>query len=488
MLDPANLTGDSPQSPPALPLPPVASSSTVALNADQANNDSESRALAMAAVVDLMSTLDFANSLEEAADQVGRTLATHLSAHRVFVLSRKDNQKPLTVIADTASDDGETNNPLIDRLATAAGEEIAVRNRLTSWPTEIAGQRHALMAVAQLARGLGDASIEAISLAGAADTSGGVLIVVGSTDPTTANFLRMIAEPLSSRLGAVERLAPTKVESALRNIVSLTRSERRKVGLAAVIAIAILMAVPLRYTVRADLQLQPVEHRFIAVPFDGPLQAAHVRPGDTVRQGDLLASINPREIEYELSGIRAELNRAVQEKKGMMAEHDSAGSKSAALESERLRLKSELLQYQRGNLEIRSPIDGVVVSGDLKQSEGMPLDRGDTLFEIAPLGQMVVELAIAEDDFSHVRPGMRAEFYVHALPGRRMSGTLDRIHPRAELRDHENVFIAEIRIDDPDNVLRPGMNGRAKIVSDRHPLAWNLFHKSYYALRRAVGR
>ena len=77
-------------------------------------------------------------------------------------------------------------------------------------------------------------------------------------------------------------------------------------------------------------------------------------------------------------GIRAELNQAMQIRKGKMAELYSAGSKIAALESDRLRLKSDLLKYRRRNLEIRTPIDGVVVTGDLTQSEGMPLNRGDT--------------------------------------------------------------------------------------------------------------
>jgi multidrug efflux pump subunit AcrA (membrane-fusion protein) len=129
----------------------------------------------------------------------------------------------------------------------------------------------------------------------------------------------------------------------------------------------------------------------------------------------------------------------------------------------------------------------VVVSGDLKESEGMPMSRGETLFEIAPLGQMVVEIAVPEDDVTHVREGMRVNFYVHALPNRVMNGNITRLHPRAELRNHDNAFIAEVHVRDPEILLRPGMRGRAKILSDRHPLGWNLFHKAYYAMRHSLG-
>ena len=104
------------------------------------------------------------------------------------------------------------------------------------------------------------------------------------------------------------------------------------------------------------------------------------------------------------------------------------------------------------------------------------------MFEIAPLHSMVVEIAIEESDFTHVRDGMPVYFYVDSLAGQRFNGALERIHPRAELRDHDNVFIAEVQIQDHDGVLRPGMQGRATVVGDRHPLGWNLFHKAYYSL------
>ena len=46
------------------------------------------------------------------------------------------------------------------------------------------------------------------------------------------------------------------------------------------------MLYPARYKISAELELQPVQHRFVAVPFDGPLQQSYVRPGDLVSKGD----------------------------------------------------------------------------------------------------------------------------------------------------------------------------------------------------------
>jgi multidrug efflux pump subunit AcrA (membrane-fusion protein) len=454
--------------------------------ASDAANEAESRIQTIAAVMELLSALDSAENLDQASSQAARMLCELLSAQRVLILWRRRSGSQLSVMSDSDEESG-ADAAGQHRIAIAAGEEIAARDSVAQWPPADAGDRAALMAVAQMARHL---SAESLTGACLSDTSGhnrGVMLVVEPANASSTNLLHAIEMPLASKLIGIARLQPTPLEGVIRGLVESVRRSRRELLLPAAVALGLVMVLPSRYRIGAVVELQPVRQRFIAVPIEGALQSAHVRPGDIVEEGDLLARINPRELEFELASVRAELNRAMQEKKGLMAQHDVAGSKIAGLETDRLRIRSDLLQYQRDNLEIRSPIDGMVVSGDLKQSEGMPMSRGEMLFEIAPLGQMVVEIAVPESDIAHVRQGLHVDFFVHALPNRGMSGTISRVHPRSELRDNDNVYIAEVRILDPENVLRPGMRGRAKISSDRHPLAWNLFHKSYFALRLALG-
>ena len=62
----------------------------------------------------------------------------------------------------------------------------------------------------------------------------------------------------------------------------------------------------------------------------------------------------------------------------------------------------------------------------------------------------------------------------------------ERIHPRSEVVDDESVFIAELKLDNPDGSLRPGMNGQARVESERRSLGWVLFHKPWMSCRRAV--
>ena len=223
--------------------------------------------------------------------------------------------------------------------------------------------------------------------------------------------------------------------------------------------------------------MEPVTRRYVAAPFAGPLEKSLVDTGDIVEEGQLLARMDGRELRMELSSTRADLHRAAKERAGHLAMLSSGRAEIARFEVDRLQARHELLEHRERNVEIRSPIAGVVVSGDHEDAEGIMLDIGQTLFEIAPLDRMVVEVGIAEDDFAYVRPGMPVTIRLDAFPLRRFNATLESIHPRAELRDNQHVFVGEVRLDSSEIAFRPGMQGTARIKAGRFPLGWNLFRR-----------
>jgi hypothetical protein len=146
-----------------------------------------------------------------------------------------------------------------------------------------------------------------------------------------------------------------------------------------------------------------------------------------------------------------------------------------------------MLKSRIEHLEMRSPIGGLVVSGDLKRSEGMPMATGQVLFEIAPIDEMRIEVAIPEEDVRLARPGMPVRIWLDAFPSKYWDARLETIHPRAELKEHQNVFVAELTLPNYGGKMRPGMRGSARVESDRHMLGWNLFHKAFAAATRWLG-
>jgi multidrug resistance efflux pump len=138
-----------------------------------------------------------------------------------------------------------------------------------------------------------------------------------------------------------------------------------------------------------------------------------------------------------------------------------------------------MLKHRAENLDIRCPIAGVVVRGDARRRENARLSMGDTLFEIAPLEKMVVDVFVQDEDVSYVRPGQEVKIRLDAFPSKPRLGTLERLNPQAEFRGQQNVFVAKVALDNADGALRPGMAASCQVATARRPLGWNLFHRAW---------
>ncbi len=223
--------------------------------------------------------------------------------------------------------------------------------------------------------------------------------------------------------------------------------------------------------------------RFVAAPYDGILKQTLVQYGDVVAKDQVLAVMDGRQLRIRLSGLRAEHNGARKKRDSSLAKTDYAEAQIALSEMNRLEAEIQLLEQQVVNLEICSPIDGIIVSGDLEKVEGAPLEMGQTLFEVGPLNEMLAEVAIPEPEIQYVKAGMPVILKLDSFPFQTWSGEIEKIHPRAELVDNESVFVAHVKINNDDLELRPGLKGTAKIRADSYPLGWNLFHRAWESVR-----
>ena len=277
-----------------------------------------------------------------------------------------------------------------------------------------------------------------------------------------------------------DRARGGRLSNAYRRCRDNLRTKRGLVAFCGLIVLTMLIPVP--YTVRCDSEIQPVTRRFVPVPYDGVLKEVLAEPGDEVQTGQVLAKMDRREIELELATLDAEYVQASKQHDSDLASQDTAASQVARLEMQSLRAKMELLKGRLDRLDIKSPIDGVVIGGDPQKKVGARLARGDSLFETGPLSRMVVEVYVPDDEIRRIHVGQSVRLKLDAYPNRTWPGTLQRVRPSAEIRDQENVFVAEFEVENPDHILRPGMHGRARVRTRIHPLGWNLFHKAWEQL------
>lgn len=243
------------------------------------------------------------------------------------------------------------------------------------------------------------------------------------------------------------------------------------------------LCLPMPYRVWCDCNVQPVEQRFVAAPYDGVLAQSLVRGGDQVSAEQVVAKLDGRALRGELAGVQAEFAVAKKQRDLALATGDVAQSQISKSEMQRHLAKITILNQRLENLDVRSPINGVVVTGDLENAVGIPLELGQTLFEIAPLDTMVAEVGVPESEARYVQAGMKVQLKFDSFPFKTFAAEIQRIHPRAEATDNDSVFVAEVVLENSSGQLRPGMNGTAKISTGWSPVAWNLFHRPWESIR-----
>lgn len=270
-----------------------------------------------------------------------------------------------------------------------------------------------------------------------------------------------------------------------RSLANRRARVKTYVGTAA--AAVLIGAIPWPHQISCEVVCEPAIRRFVTAPFDARLLKAHAKAGQQVRAGQLLASLDGSELRSELATKRAKFAQAKQRQLGALATSDHSKAENERLEVEYLEQEIKLLERRQQQLEVRSPIDGVVITGDLERIAGAPLSVGDSLFEIASLDRLIAEVAVPEQEVSFVDSAMTVKVALDAAPGWSQESTIEHVHLRSELRNQDSVFIAEAELENHDELLRPGMNGSACIHAGHAPLGWVLLHRPYEAARQWIG-
>lgn len=301
-----------------------------------------------------------------------------------------------------------------------------------------------------------------------------------------------LCEDIASFAGPVlqlQRAAETpwhaRVRDRLRERLAGSR-ERRLAWAAGLLAVVVLLAMPLPWRVSAPARLEGSVQRAVVAATDGFLQQANVRPGDRVKEGQVLAQLSSQDLELERKRRESEMRQHENALRAAEARNDRTQmviSQSRAAEAQ------ALLTLAEGQLErsqLTAPFDGVVIRGDLAQNLGAPVQKGEVLLVLAPSDSFRLIVEVDESDIAAVRPGQHGHIALAARPEQPLRFTTRRIVPVATTADGRNYFEVEASPDQAQANLRPGLSGVAKIEVGEKPLAWLLLHRFATWLRLAV--
>lgn len=257
-----------------------------------------------------------------------------------------------------------------------------------------------------------------------------------------------------------------------------------KAGLgAAVLGLAALAFIPVDYRVGAPARVEGAIQRAMVAPADGFLRQLHVRPGDHVKAEQLLAELAEDDLRLDQRKWESELAQHENAASAALARSDRAQFVVAQSRADEARAQLDLTSGQLARTRIVAPFDGVVIAGDLTQSLGAPVQRGQTLLMVAPDQQFRLLVEVDERDIDAIEAGKDGSLVLGALIGRSLPFKVARITPMATSRDGRNFFEVEGRFEGVPSDLRPGLQGVAKIEAGRHTTAWIWTHRFFEWLR-----
>lgn len=287
--------------------------------------------------------------------------------------------------------------------------------------------------------------------------------------------LRLVCELCTERLRLkreADEWIGAQVARRARRVLGVVLGPRHTLAKAAAVA-ALAGAVAVTTLTGPDrvaggFVVRAVGRHSVPSPFDGYLKSVKVHPGDRVVAGQtVLATLDTTDVRLDLAAAEAEKASKLKEADASRSAGKIAEAQIAEAAAEGIDARMDLLKHQLERAEVRAPIDGVVLAGDIEKLVGAPLRTGDLLFEIAPADSFGARIAVPEDRIIDVAPGQTGMLAAAAYPGEKLRFVIERVEKVAQVVENKNVFQVDARIEEVPAWLRAGMEGEARITVGR---------------------
>jgi hypothetical protein len=350
------------------------------------------------------------------------------------------------------------------------------------------GSEQGLITAAHRELAAGQAACSVI-LAGGDGLGYGVLYLERATDhpfqveevASLTDIAQMLGPVLETK-DRVDRWIGGRMRHSFASFAARLRDPRRpalRAGMAAgAIALASLTALDVTWTISADAVIEGEKQLVIAAPFEGFVATALVKAGQAVRKGQLLAELDTRQLRLDLQRWSAEEAQFDSRYRDALFRHDRPAGAMAMAQMQQAQAQRALAEDKLSKAAMKAPFDAFVVSGDLSQQVGSPVEQGKVLFGLAPLDAYRIILKVDERDIRAVRVGQRGRLMLSGLTQERFGLEVTNISI-PEVNDGRNVFRVEARLERATSALRPGMQGVAQIQAGEKSLFWIWTHSAW---------
>src|SRR5215831_7203988 len=436
-----------------------------------------------ASALDFLAAIGEQPRLQGMAIAVANDLAARLRCERVSVgVIRRNGSIRVRAISHSASFKGQ--GRLVDATENAMEEALDQRTSV-AYPPLPSTERAVTMAhraLTEIIRVQGTSLISVVMGDGKGELVGAITFERHRNEPFDKEALQL-AEAIAVLLGPIvglqlranRLLAGRVIDHVDDSLISLFGPRRPvlKLGVIGVISLALFLALAKgEHRVTAKSVLEGEVQRAAVAPFEGFIRTAPVRAGDTVKAGDVLAALEDRELILDRLKWRAERDKLVQKQREVRAKHDRTNLVILDSQIRQAEAQLALAEEKLSRARILAPFDGIVVSGDLSQMLGSPVEKGKLLFEIAPLNSYRLIIHVDERDVRYVATGQIGTVTFAGVPWTPLRMALSKITPVTVAEEGRNSFRIEARLAELGPQLRPGMEGVAKIETGQRSLVW----------------
>jgi RND family efflux transporter MFP subunit len=226
----------------------------------------------------------------------------------------------------------------------------------------------------------------------------------------------------------------------------------------------------------------------------GVVRRLYVQIGDAVVRGQLLASLDDRDLVARRDEAAAVLRQATADRRfasddlrRKTALHETGGISPSDLEGAQradavaeaqvararanLAFASTQVEYAR----IVAPIDGVVASVSTQEGETVAASfAAPTFLTLIDPSRLEIWAYVDETDIGRIHVGQHARFTVDTYGDHEFEGRATAVYPKAEIRDNVVNYVTVLRFEPPrDRTLRPEMTTTVRIALEmrEHALA-----------------
>jgi len=300
----------------------------------------------------------------------------------------------------------------------------------------------------------------------------------------------------------IDLLGKSRVLTTARNLPRTILA-----AVAALAGVLALVFIPAELRLEGKGTLEPVHRRDVFAGIDGVIDRLEpgAEHGTEVKEGQLLATLRNTDLEVALTDVLGRkasseeqlvsTRRALLEDKKISADEKTRLAGRAAQlqrEIESLEQQRRLYDTKKRDLEVRSPIDGVIVTWQVRDRLMLrPVEKGQSLLSVADkTGPWELEVHMPDDRLGHVNRAaaeartagreLVVDYILATDPGTRHRGTVKEIHEQAEVRGEQgNTVLVRVTIDPgrhEKEELGAGASVTARIACGKRSLGYVWLH------------